>query len=59
MPHATPQDTQDYHNRVSLPEHATCLLGRTGWRVSRLGFGCYRVDAVTPAHAEALAFALR
>ncbi|NUM76312.1 aldo/keto reductase, partial [candidate division KSB1 bacterium] len=33
--------------------------GRTGWRVSRLGFGCYRVDAVTPAHAEALAFALR
>lgn len=59
MPHATPQDTKIYHTRMSLPAHATCLFGRTGWQVSRLGFGCYRVDAVTPAHAEALAFALR
>lgn len=59
MPHATPQDTKIYHTRMGLPKHATCLFGRAGWQVSRLGFGCYRIDAVTPAHAEALAFALR
>lgn len=59
MPHATPQDTKAFHARIGLPAHATCLFGRTGWQVSRLGFGCYRIDAVSPAHAEALAGALR
>lgn len=34
------------------------LLGRTGLTVSRLGFGCYRVDDETPAHRAALEQAL-
>ncbi len=38
--------------------HAQCVLGKTGLRASRLGFGCYRLDAVTLAHEEALRHAL-
>ncbi len=34
-------------------------LGTTGLRVSRVGFGGYRVDDDTPAHREALVHALR
>jgi uncharacterized protein YyaL (SSP411 family)/aryl-alcohol dehydrogenase-like predicted oxidoreductase len=33
-------------------------LGTTGLTVSRLGFGCYRVDDETPEHREALMAAL-
>ncbi len=33
-------------------------LGSTGLQVSRLGFGCYRVDDHTPAHALAMRQAL-
>lgn len=42
-----------------LPAHAYRPLGRTGLHASRLGFGCYRIDAVSAAHAEALEYALR
>src|SRR2546425_11207224 len=35
--------------------HGHAPLGRTGLTVSRLGFGCYRVDDETPDHREALA----
>jgi uncharacterized protein YyaL (SSP411 family)/aryl-alcohol dehydrogenase-like predicted oxidoreductase len=38
--------------------HGYGLLGRTGLTVSRLGFGCYRVDDETPAHREAMVQAL-
>ncbi len=34
-------------------------LGRTGWLVSRVGFGGYRVDTRSAAHREALRHALR
>ena len=42
-----------------LPGGAYTTLGRTGRRVSRLGFGCYRVDDRVPQHREALELALR
>src|SRR2546425_5607214 len=38
--------------------HGHAALGRTGLTVSRLGFGCYRVDDETPDHREALAASL-
>jgi uncharacterized protein YyaL (SSP411 family)/aryl-alcohol dehydrogenase-like predicted oxidoreductase len=38
--------------------HGYGRLGTTGLTVSRLGFGCYRVDDETPAHREALTQAL-
>jgi len=45
---------------MTLPESATRVVeALDGRRVSRVGFGCYRVDDRTPAHREALAFALR
>ncbi len=50
--------TQFYLHRHNLPEHAQCLLGKTDLRVSRLGFGCYRIDAASLAHAQALQHAL-
>lgn len=53
-----PAATQSYLQRHNLPKHAQCTLGKTGLRASRLGFGCYRLDAVTLAHEEALRYAL-
>jgi len=41
-----------------LPEDATTALGRVPSRVSRAGFGCYRVDDRVPAHRQALRGAL-
>jgi uncharacterized protein YyaL (SSP411 family)/aryl-alcohol dehydrogenase-like predicted oxidoreductase len=38
--------------------HGSAPLGDTGLRVSRIGFGCYRVDDETPEHREALVTAL-
>ncbi|MFI5341675.1 MAG: aldo/keto reductase [Candidatus Methylomirabilales bacterium] len=38
--------------------HGYGPLGGTGLTVSRLGFGCYRVDDETPEHREALVNAL-
>jgi len=59
MSFALPDKTAAYHARHSLPEHARCELGRTGLIVSRLGFGCYRVDEITAEHTAALRLALR
>ena len=42
-----------------LPDSAFTALGSSGPRVSRVGFGCYRVDDRFAAHREALALALR
>jgi len=39
--------------------HGYVPLGSTGLTVSRLGFGCYRVDDETPEHREALMAALQ
>ena len=56
---ATPGGTRDH--LAKFPTHAPhghAPLGATGLRVSRLGFGCYRVDDATPEHREALDAAL-
>lgn len=45
-------------HRHNMPPHTQRALGRTGLHASRLGFGCYRIDAVTLAHEEALREAL-
>jgi len=39
--------------------HGYTALGSTGLTVSRLGFGCYRVDDETPEHKDALTAALQ
>ena len=54
-----PTKPESYLHHQNLPPHAQCTLGRTGLRASRLGFGCYRLDAVTLAHEEALQHALQ
>jgi len=59
MPLDSKNKTAAYHARHSLPEQARCEFGRTGWTVSRLGFGCYRVEETTAEHATALKLALR
>ncbi len=41
-----------------IPASAYVPLGATGLSVSRVGFGCYRVDDETPEHREALLAAL-
>lgn len=41
-----------------LPDAAYTALGRVHPRVSRAGFGCYRVDDRVPAHRRALSEAL-
>ncbi len=56
---ASPEKTTSYHARHRLPENARCEIGATGLTVSRLGFGCYRVDEITAEHAAALKLALR
>ncbi len=56
---ATPEGTR--RHLQTFPAHAAhgrASLGATRLLVSRLGFGCYRVDDQTPEHREALAAAL-
>ena len=56
---ATPGGTRDHLARFPAHEpHGHTPLGATGLRVSRLGFGCYRVDDTTPEHRAALDAAL-
>ena len=45
-------------NFTAHAPHGHAALGGTGLTVSRLGFGCYRVDDETPDHREALAASL-
>jgi hypothetical protein len=59
MPAASRDKTAAYHSRRQLPETARCEFGSTGWVVSRLGFGCYRVAESFAEHAAALKLALR
>jgi hypothetical protein len=56
---ATPEATRRLAARFteSAP-HGYTMLGSTGLTVSRVGFGCYRVDDLTPEHREALESAL-
>jgi hypothetical protein len=58
--HATAEGTRDLAERLRpAAPHGYATLGATGLTVSRLGFGCYRVDDRTPEHREALQAALR
>ncbi len=55
--HATEAGTARAAARLGV--HGTATLGKTGLTVSRLGFGCYRVDDETTEHAESMRRALR
>jgi uncharacterized protein YyaL (SSP411 family)/aryl-alcohol dehydrogenase-like predicted oxidoreductase len=64
--HATVAGTAAYAVRMvndpanpHRPLHGYATFGAAGWTVSRLGFGCYRVDAEAPEHRAALEQALR
>jgi len=44
---ATPESTKNYFKRLShkdIPEHAVRTFGATGFRVSSIGFGGYRIN---------------
>ncbi|MGH7600574.1 MAG: aldo/keto reductase [bacterium] len=56
---ASPEKTAAYQARHHLAETTRCEFGKTGLTISRLGFGCYRVDEITAEHAAALKLALR
>jgi uncharacterized protein len=57
---ATPERTAARAKRFAAASlaHGYGALGATGLTVSRIGFGCYRLDDETPAHREALTQAL-
>jgi uncharacterized protein YyaL (SSP411 family)/aryl-alcohol dehydrogenase-like predicted oxidoreductase len=57
---ATPEGTgaRAARFREEALAHGYAPLGVTGLSVSRIGFGCYRVDDETPEHREALRAAL-
>jgi hypothetical protein len=57
---ATPEATAARARRFAAAglAHGYAALGATGLTVSRIGFGCYRVDDETPEHREALTRAL-
>ncbi len=57
---ATPDGTRRYAERFRTKgiRHGYGPLGSTGLTVSRVGFGCYRIDNETEEHAAALEKAL-
>lgn len=58
---ATPEATARYLDSIddaAIRQHGTSILGRTGYRVSAVGFGGYRVDVENTVHRKALEHAL-
>lgn len=58
---ATAQGTENYFQRLahkSIPDHAMRTLGQTGFKVSSIGFGGYRIHHDSIEHAKALRYAL-
>ncbi|RMG64077.1 MAG: aldo/keto reductase [Calditrichaeota bacterium] len=55
---ASIRGTEALTSSFNLPDYACCVLGRTGWRVARLGFGTSRCGITEPEHREALEKAL-
>lgn len=56
--HATREATERFVDEADLAEVGYTTLGRSGLKVSRLGFGTFRVDDRADVHKEALAFAV-
>jgi aryl-alcohol dehydrogenase-like predicted oxidoreductase len=58
---ATPESTENYFKRLAhrnIPEDAIQILGGTGFKVSSIGFGGYRIHYNSIEHARALRYAL-
>lgn len=58
---ATPESTENYFKRLShkdIPQQAVRTFGKTGFRVSSIGFGGYRIHYNSVEHARALRYAL-
>ena len=55
---ATISGTKTYFSSHALPNSGTVVLGKTGWQISPVGFGCYRIYDTNSTHVEALRLAL-
>ncbi len=55
---ATIGGTQAYSQSLPMPKQAWRLLGRTGWRVSAIGFGTFHSGVTDPVHRATLEKAL-
>ncbi len=58
---ATTEGTQAYFEKLGtdrIPQHAIRTFGKTGWRVSGIGFGGYRIHHNSAEHGKALRHAL-
>ncbi len=57
---ATQAGTASFFEKLLSPSSSSqnLLFGRTGWTVSPVGFGCYRVEEEDPNHRAALRLAL-
>ncbi|RMF63246.1 MAG: aldo/keto reductase, partial [Calditrichaeota bacterium] len=58
---ATPEATRNYFKRLAhkeIPVHSIRDFGKTGWQVSSIGFGGYRIRHDSAEHARALRYAL-
>ncbi|MFQ5651526.1 MAG: aldo/keto reductase [bacterium] len=58
---ATPEGTERYFKRLAhkdLTPEAVRIFGKTGFKVSRIGFGGYRIHHNSTEHARALRYAL-
>lgn len=56
--HATREATERFVDEADLAEVGYTTLGRSGLKVSRLGFGTFRVDDRADVHKDALAHAV-
>ncbi len=57
--HATREATEKFVDDADLAEVGYATLGKTGLKISRLGFGTFRVDDRAAPHKEALTAALQ
>ena len=55
---ATISGTKAYFSTHPLTNSGAITLGKTGWQISPVGFGCYRIYDTNTGHIEALKLAL-
>ncbi len=58
---ATPEATENYFKRLAhknIPDHSIRVFGKTGVKVSSIGFGGYRINHNSIENAKALRYAL-